>query len=133
MTNDQTLSWSRPYYWGAVYISDAECTTQSDIDFHNGEGPVLFDASGGAVLVTHADTGEDEDDEVHVNLDVQVKAQPADGMPYEAAFDVPSGRLTIGDADEWEDITLRPGRWLLQFKLDDAEQARRVEIVMSPL
>jgi hypothetical protein len=57
----------------------------------------------------------------------------SDGMPYEVAFDVPIGRLHIGDADEGEEVALRPGRWLLQFDVDDPTEPQLVKIVMSPL
>ena len=53
-------------------------------------------------------------------------------MPYEVAFEIPSGRLYIGDADDSEEVALQPGRWLLQFNVDDAAAAQHVELVMSP-
>jgi hypothetical protein len=54
-------------------------------------------------------------------------------MPYEVEFDAPSGTLSIGDADGFDEVALRPGRWLLQIAVDHPTEARHVEIVMSPL
>ena len=131
MADDQRVHRTRPYYWGAIYISDADCETVFDIDFHNGEGPVLSTASHVAVLVVHA--GTVDEGEADVTLDVRVKAQRVDGLPYEVAFEVPSGRLYIGDADDSEEVALQPGRWLLQFDVDEAAEAQHVELVISPL
>jgi hypothetical protein len=131
MQDDQRAYRSRPYYWGAIYISDAECQQEFDIDFHRSEGPVLSTASHVAVVVTHA--GTVDEGEADVALDVRVLAQRAEAMPYEVALDVPSGRLCIGDADCEDEVALRPGRWLLQFAVDDPAEARIVEMVVSPL
>jgi hypothetical protein len=102
-----------------------------DIDFHNGEGPVLSTATHAAVLVLHAGTVEEGD--ADVALQVQVASQRADGLPHEFGFEVPSGRLYIGDADDSDEIALQPGRWLLQFDVDDPADARHVGLVISPL
>jgi hypothetical protein len=128
---DQDVHRRRPFHWGAIYISDAECRQDFDIDFHHGKGPVLATASHVAVLVAHA--GTFDDGQADVTLDVRVRARRAEGWPLEVVFEVPSGRLYIGDADENEELTLWPGSWLLQFVVDDPGEARRVEIVASPL
>jgi hypothetical protein len=127
----QRLCRVRPYYWGAIYISDADCKTDFDIDFHNGEGPVLSRTSHVAVLVVHA--GAVDEGEADVTLDVRVTSHRVDGLPYEIAFEVPSGQLYIGDADDSDEVALQPGRWLLQFDVDDPAEAHRVGLVMSPL
>jgi hypothetical protein len=131
MVEDQRLRRVRPYYWGAIYINDADCETDFDIDFHNGEGPVLSTASHVAVLVVHA--GTVDEGETDVVLDVRVTPQRVDGLPYEIAFDVPSGRLYIGDADDSDEVGLQRGRWLLQFDVDDPAEAQQVGLVISPL
>jgi hypothetical protein len=92
---------------------------------------VFATASHVAVVVTHA--GTVDEGQADVVLDVRVRAQRAEGMLYEVAFDVPSGRLWFGDADGDDEVALRPGRWLLQFAVDDPEEARFVEMVLSPL
>ncbi|MDG4780052.1 hypothetical protein O7614_10410 [Micromonospora sp. WMMD961] len=131
MTEDQHVRRARPFYWGAIYISDADCEADFDIDFHNGEGPVLSTASHVAVVVVHA--GSVDEGEADVILDVRVTSLRVNDLPYEVAFEVPSGRLYIGDADDSDEIALQPGRWLLQFQVDDAAEAQHVELVMSPL
>ncbi len=131
MAEDQRVRRVRPYYWGAIYMSDADCDADFHIDFHNGGGPVLSTASHVAVLVLHA--GTVEEGEADVTLDVRVTSQRVDGLPYEVAFEVPSGRLYIGDADDSDEVALQPGRWLLQFDVDDAGEARHVDLVMSPI
>ena len=131
MAEDQRMRRVRPYYWGAIYISDADCDTGFDIDFHNGEGPVLATATNVAVLVLHA--GTVDEGAADVTLEVRVTSQRVDGFPYEVAFEVPSGRLYIGDADDSDEVALRAGRWLLQFKVDDAVEAQHVDLVISPI
>ena len=131
MAEDQRLRRVRPYYWGAIYISDANCETDFDIDFHNGEGPVLSTASHVAVLVVHA--GTVDEGKADVVLEVRMTSQRVDGLPYEIAFAVPSGRLSVGDADDSDEIPLQPGRWLLQFDVDDTAEAQHVCLVLSPL
>lgn len=131
MAENQRLRRVRPYYWGAIYISDADCETDFDIDFHNGEGPVLFTDSHVAVLVVHA--GTVDEGEADVTLDVRVAPQRVDDMPHEVVFELASGRLYVGDADDSDEVALQPGRWLLQFDVDDPAEAQHVKLVMSPL
>lgn len=120
----------RPYYWGAIYLSDAECQDDFDIDFH-GDGPVFATAAHVAITVTHAGTvAEGEGD---VTLLVRVEDTRVLGLPHEVSLDLPSGRLYVGDADASDEVALLPGRWLLQVAVDDPDEARHVEIVASRL
>ncbi|GIG63569.1 hypothetical protein Lfu02_79410 [Longispora fulva] len=128
---EQPIQRRRSFHWGAIYLNDTDCPDDFDIDFHDGGGPVRSTAAHVAVEVVHPGTAEP--DESVVTLDVRSAEHRVDGLPYEVAFDVPSGRLTVGDADGEDVLVLRPGRWLLQFAVDDPEEARRVEIVVSPL
>jgi hypothetical protein len=121
----------RPYEWGAIYLSDAKVDVEFDIDFRDGAGPVYATAAHLAVTVMHpVDAAPGAED---VTLDLRVARARADGMPYEVGFDLPTGRLSIGDADVNDEVELAPGRWLVQFAVDDEEAARRVDIVVSPL
>ncbi|MGN6794941.1 MAG: hypothetical protein ACTHJW_21350 [Streptosporangiaceae bacterium] len=131
MAEDQRVRRVRPYYWGAIYINDADCDTGFDIDFHNGEGPVLATASHVAVLVLHA--GTVEEGAADVTLDVRVTSERVNGFPYEVVLEVPSGRLYIGDADDSDEVALQAGRWLLQFKVDEAVEAQHVDLMISPI
>ncbi|MER7283771.1 hypothetical protein ABT369_56080 [Dactylosporangium sp. NPDC000244] len=131
MHHDLHVHRTRAYYWGAIYISDADCRQDFDIDFHHGGRPVLSTAAHVAVVVLHARTVDEG--EADVTLEVRVSTQRAEDLPYEVAFDVPSGRLWIGDPDGDDVVALRPGRWLLQFAVDDPEEARHVQLVASPL
>ncbi|WP_229070766.1 hypothetical protein [Actinoplanes sp. DH11] len=131
MSEDQRVRRVRPYYWGAIYISDADCEADFDIDFHEGEGPVLSTAAHVAVLVVHP--GAVDKGEAEVTLDVRVASQRVEGLAHELPFEVPSGRLDIGDADDSDEVALHPGRWLLQIDVDDAAEAQQVKMVMSPL
>jgi hypothetical protein len=92
---------------------------------------VLSTASHVAVLVVHA--GTVDEGAADVALDVRVTSQRVDGLPYEIAFEVPSGRLYVGDADDSDEVALQPGRWLLQLDVDDPAEAQHVRMVMSPL
>ena len=83
------------------------------------------------VRVVHPQTVEDDDDAA-VALDIRVTSHRVDGMPYEAVLEIRSGVLSVGDADEDDDIALDPGRWLLQFDVDDPDEARYVQLVLSP-
>ncbi|MBB5113591.1 hypothetical protein FHU28_003430 [Micromonospora echinospora] len=121
----------RTYHWGAVYLSDAHCEADFDIDFHAADAPVLATTHHVAVLVASAAVADEG--KADVTLDIRATSQRVTGHPYEAALDVPSGRLYVGDADDNDEIELAPGRWLLQFAVDDATEARHVELVVSPL
>jgi hypothetical protein len=131
MAEDQRVRRVRQYNWGAIYINDADCRAGFDIDFHNSEGPVLSTAAHVAVMVRPAGTIEDR--EADVTLDIRVASRRADGFSHEVAFDVPSGRLHVGDADDSDEVTLQPGRWLLQFNVDDVVEATQVDLVLSPI
>jgi len=131
VTDDRRVRRVRPYHWGAVYLSDALCETDFDIDFHAGDAPVFATTHHVAVVVASAAVADEG--EADVTLDIRVTSKRVTGHPYEVTLDVPSGRLYVGDADDNDEIELAPGRWLLQFTVDDATEARHVELVVSPL
>jgi hypothetical protein len=92
---------------------------------------VLSTASHVAVLVVHAGTVDKGRGDV--TLDVRAAVQRVEGLRHEVALEVPSGRLFVGDADGGDEVALQPGRWLLQFDMDDPAEARSVRLVLSPL
>jgi hypothetical protein len=119
---------TRTFGWGAVYICDAERYEPDDHDFHKG-GPVWATPDDVAVATVHA--GAVDPAEADVELLIQVLDQPLPSAGYTMVINVPSGILNIGDADESDDIALRPGQWRLQINVDRPEEPSVVEIYLS--
>lgn len=90
-----------------------------------------------AIPVRHAqdvdlpDTGEVEPCSVGVSC--TPLGEEHDGSGFGATLDLPSGIMTVGDADAQEIMTLRPGRWMLQIALDPTAHAETVDVTYRPI
>jgi hypothetical protein len=96
-----------------------------------------------AVKVLHAqDVGlSDADaDEIVPPAQVQVVVRVGDRPPADALFrgeiDVPSGVLTVGDAEQEDALAIGPGRWAVQVDCAPRDFADTVQVwlqaVQSP-
>ena len=119
----------RPFWWGIVLFMDREA---SDV-------PALTDdlvsqsATGLAVKVLHAqdvDLVGFEADDVIPPAQVQIEVRIGDSRPSNAVFsgviDVPSGVLTVGDAEQEDAIEIGHGRWAVQVECAPRENAENV-------
>lgn len=129
MEIDRALHRIRGYYWGCVYVNDEE-EGDFDPDSMVGPGPVWPSHCWVSIQVRHARLVAEED--ADVELVVNVRGEAADNSGYETVVDVPSGVLSIGDADDHDILRLAPGRWLLQVDLDSPDDAVLVRITLSP-
>jgi hypothetical protein len=120
---------TRTFWWGSVYICDADRHEPDDHDFHQG-GPVWAAPDHVAVATVHA--GAVNPAEADVSLLLQILDGPLPEAGFTTVINVPSGVLNIGDADESDDIELHPGRWRLQINVDRPESPSAVEIYLSP-
>lgn len=120
----------RPYYWGAIYLSDSKEFGDPDFDF-TASGPVFFSTTGFAVAVIDGSAVNEEAG--NVTLDVWIKKERSAGFPYEGVIELASGRLCVGDAEAEDRISLRAGRWLAQVKVNDLKVTTEVQLALSPL
>ncbi|MGW5877218.1 hypothetical protein ACWFMI_11805 [Nocardiopsis terrae] len=131
MTTDPVLHCVRDYYWGCIYCEDGE-GHDGDYDHLSGDGP--FFAVGDQVTIQVANSRMVDPRDADVELNVYVHAVPMASSDHASVIVLPSGALSIGDADRFDEISLRPGRWLMQVDLDSTqpEEARWVKIHLSP-
>lgn len=93
---------------------------------------VSFSRTGLAVKVLHA---QDVDlsgygDDVIPPAQVQIEVIVGDGAPESQAasgvIDVPSGVLTVGDAEQEDAVEIGPGRWAVQIECAPRQNAEKV-------
>lgn len=129
----------RSFGWGVLFIGDAE----ADIVEVDPDSPVTWGREDQTVcvLVRHAQDVDDDvleslqdDDEVpYAEVDVSVHLGRADPEQEvsEGFIAVPTGRVSIGDADQEDSVSVVPGRWRVELSLVPLEQAERVDIWLS--
>lgn len=130
----------RAFGWGVLFIGDAtadivEVDPDTRVTWGNGREAV-------AVLVRHAQDvdddvldGLDDDDEVpdaEVTVVVRWGAEAGRETDADGLIAVPTGLLTVGDADAEERFQLAPGTWRLQLVFDRPQDADRVDVWLSP-
>ncbi|GAB2880345.1 hypothetical protein [Streptomyces mayteni] len=129
METGERLHRTRSYYWGCIYANDAE-----EGDFEpaslDGPGPIWPSHCWVTIGVRHERLVEAG--EADVDLVVEVRQEATAKSGYEATIDLPSGVLSIGDADGDDTIQLTPGTWLMQVDLNSPDDATEVRIAMSP-
>ena len=119
------LDW--PFGWGLLLIGDG--ASQELPSIRRG---VAVTATGSviAVGVRHAQDVEPGSaiHEFHVSVEVRV-GQPADRSHcFDCLIDVPSGRITLGDADREEEVDVGPGRWRVQVALEPEDLPEHVDV-----
>ncbi|SCF62006.1 hypothetical protein [Streptomyces sp. Ncost-T10-10d] len=127
METGERLRRTRSYYWGCIYASDEEEGDFGDLD---GPGPIWTSHCWVTIQVRHARLVAKE--EADVALTIEVRQTAAADFAYQATIDLPSGVLSVGDADSDEALRLAPGTWLMQVDLDSPDDATNVRIVLSP-
>jgi hypothetical protein len=134
------VSLRRSFAWGVFFIGDS----RADVVEVNPDVVVTWGRQDEAlaVLVRHAQDVDDEvldaldDDEevpwVEVALNVRWGTRTASGTDGDGFIAVPSGVVTIGDANFEDVFALPPGRWRVQLSLDPHDDAERVDVWLSP-
>jgi hypothetical protein len=131
----------RPYRWGAIYAFDSDEDDFPEDSIRGDDRQVWGTPHWITIGVRHAFTGDVPDDHppdapiplVDVESVIRIQDEAGDASMYDEVLHLPSGVLNIGDANESEDLQLRPGHWRVQINLDPLDEATRVEIVLSPL
>ncbi|WP_239646454.1 hypothetical protein [Nocardiopsis prasina] len=131
MTTEPVLHCVRDYYWGCIYCYDVG-GYDGDGDHLSGGGPFFAVDDHVAIQVANSRIVDPHDADVELN--VYVHAVPMASSDHASVIVLPSGVLSIGDAGGFDEIPLRPGRWLMQVDLDPRrpEEAQWVKIHLSP-
>lgn len=77
----------------------------------------------------------DDDEEVpwvEVTVNVHWGSPSAGRTDSDGLIDVPSGVVTIGDANFEDVFALPPGRWRVQLSLEPHHNAEHVDVWLSP-
>ena len=121
----------RPLWWGLLLLRDRDA---SDVPALTAD-VVSFSRTGLAVKVLHAqdvDLSGCGNDDVIPPAQVQIEVTIGNGAPENPAssgvIDVPSGVLTVGDAEQEDTVEIGPGRWAVQIQCTPHENAEKVYV-----
>jgi hypothetical protein len=122
---------TRPFWWGIVLLMDRDATDIPEVT----DSVVSSSDSGVAIKVLHAqdvDLGAAPSGAVMptalVNIRIRTGVTPPPGIATAARIDVPSGVLTVGDAEQEHALEIGPGRWVVHVNCAPAEFAETVDI-----
>lgn len=126
----------RPFWWGLILLMDRDASEVPSLT----DSVVSASPSGLAVKVLHAqdvDLGGAEADEIVPPAQVQVHVRIGNRPPADALFsgeiDVPSGVLTVGDAEQEDTLEIGRGRWAVQVDCAPREFAETVRVWLQAL
>ncbi len=132
----EEAQWTQPFHWGLLiaHDNDADWAVPANV----GKGCIAATPSCLAVPVRHSqdvklyDDGDEETPlpqaEVKVVLTTRPLEVPAD---YDGPLKCPSGRLQVGDADEYRLVQVPAGHHRVQVWLEPAGRAERVVIALQ--
>ncbi len=129
------LEFRRPFQWGILLIGDPETKDIPEL------GRDRATASNSALVVVPVRHAEDVefsggDDEEIAPFVVSVCCSPGVAQDQELSFDgvisLPSGLMSIGDADREEVLALAPGTYRVQIEVDPSDHPERVHVWYSP-
>jgi hypothetical protein len=122
------LTATRSFAWGVLVVGDAE---SHDIPPLEPLKTIAATDSTVVIRVRHAQDVTDIDDSEFL-VNVRVAADSGHGEGVEATVAVPSGRLSVGDANAADIVNLRPGRWRLRIEVEPDDVPERVAVWLSP-
>ena len=121
----------RPFSWGILLIGDS---ASHDVPASE-SGVVVATRTVVAVGVRHAqdvdfESADEEQEVSQFSVTVEVRlGQVADtAVQFDSVIEVPSGRITVGDADRDESLLVTPGRWRIQLALTPEDQPEQVDV-----
>lgn len=121
----------RPFWWGLILLSDRDAPELPSLT----ESVVSASSTGLLVKVLHAqdvDITGYEDDEIvppaQVQVHVRVGDRPRGDVLFAGEIEVPSGVLTLGDAEQEDTLEIGPGRWTVQVDCAPREFAETVRV-----
>ncbi len=130
-----TLGLLRPFEWGIIIAVDSE--SDDDLPALERGRPFVAGDSSLVVLVRHAqDTAADlatfgPQDQVPpflVAVRCWVDASPPHSPTFQVLLNLPSGRVTIGDAEQWDTLELPPGAWSVSARTSPSHCPEQVDL-----
>ncbi len=125
----------RPFSWGLVLLLDRDATEIPQLT----DSVVSHSTKGMAVKVLHAKdvdlSGLGADDVVppaEVEVEIHIGTDAPDDVPFSGTIDVPSGVLTVGDAEQENALEIGAGRWAVRVDCEPREHAERVRVWLRP-
>ncbi len=125
----------RPFSWGLLLILDRDTSLLPRLM----DSAVSQSRDGLAVKVLHAadvDLSGYEDHEVvppaEVEVEIQIHERPPTDVTFHGAIEVPSGVLTVGDAEQEDALAIGAGRWAVQVDCEPSEHAEVVRVWLQP-
>lgn len=126
----------RSFSWGLLLVL---CRDAGDLPEFT-DAVVSQSPHGLAVKVLHAqdvDLHGFENDQVippaEFGVEVLVGDRPPGDVPFSGLIDVPSGVLTLGDAEHQESIEVGAGRWAVYIECSPWEFAESVRLWLQPM
>lgn len=131
MVTEPVLHCVRDYYWGCILCEDFE-GYDGDYEHLAGDGP--FFAVDDQITIQVVNSRMVDPQDAAVELNVYVHTAPVPSCDHASVILLRSGILVLGDADRFDEVSLRPGRWLLQADLGPhrSDEARWVTVHLSP-
>ena len=132
------VRWSQPFHWGLLIVHDNEADWA--VPANVGNGCVAATTSCLAVAVRHSqdvkfyddDDGDDEAPLPQAEVDVVLTRRPLEILPdYDGPLECPTGRLQVGDADEYRVVQVPAGTHRVQVWLEPEVHAERVVIALQ--
>lgn len=125
----------RPFWWGILLLLDRDTSEVPQLS----DAVVTVSRTGLAVQVLHAQdvdlTGYDPEEIVppaEVQVEIQFGAAAPIDVPFSGTIDVPSGVLTVGDAEQEDALEIGSGQWAVGVAYDPPEHAERVRVWLRP-
>lgn len=115
---------SRAFHWGIVILGDAE---MMDIPRAISARMTASD-SAAVVVVRHAQDVRLGEDEFTVEVCVKAGRSELAELAFDGVLQVRSGRLEVGDADQWDAFGVAPGSVRLQISASPAESPEAVQV-----
>lgn len=131
------LAFKRAFAWGILLVSDSQTKAIPELDH---QSVVTASEEALAIVVHHAADVPFDDlppDEIVPQAEVAVRIyvdRPEPSAPsFEAAVSVPSGTLTVGDADHEESLDIGAGRWHVHVVCTPWDDADEVVLWLLPV
>ena len=130
------VRWIQPFHWGLLIAHDDDADWE--VPRGVGKGGVAGNTSCLAIPVRHSQdvkVDEDRDPEApppQAQVAVVLTTRPLEILPdYDRPFQCPTGRLQVGDADEYRLVQVPSGNLRVQVWLEPEEHAERVVIALQ--
>lgn len=131
------LAFQRSFAWGILLVSDSQTTAVPELDH---QAVVTASEEALAIVVHHAADMPFDDlqpDEIVPKAEVVVRVYVDGSAPsrpsYDAVLSVPSGTITVGDADREELVAIGPGRWHVRVVCTPWDHADEVDLWLRPV